>query len=202
MEPIAATHRTPLNLVVGFDATPPAELALDRAIEEVATRGGGTIHVVAVDEEVAGAPPAPAPEVIAAAVEAALARRGRPGLRALVHARTGRAADAILALAAEVEADLIVVGTHGRRGVDRLLVGSVAERVVREARCPVLVARGAGYAAPAPDAPCPDCLARRAATGGAEWACAAHRTRWAPPHRYAYTDAGINRLRPDEWALW
>ncbi|MCK5448496.1 MAG: universal stress protein, partial [Gemmatimonadetes bacterium] len=35
--------------------------------------------------------------------------------------------------------DLIVIGTHGRTGVPRLLIGSVAERVVRHASCPVLV---------------------------------------------------------------
>jgi hypothetical protein len=39
-----------------------------------------------------------------------------------------------------------VIGTHGRRGVDRLLVGSVAEKVVRYAGCPVLVARRKNYA--------------------------------------------------------
>jgi nucleotide-binding universal stress UspA family protein len=50
----------------------------------------------------------------------------------------GMSADSILALAEAQEVDLIVMGTHGRRGFDRLMVGSVTERVLREAACPVL----------------------------------------------------------------
>lgn len=45
----------------------------------------------------------------------------------------------IVRLADETEADLIVMGTHGRRGVQRLFLGSVAERVLRLATCPVLM---------------------------------------------------------------
>jgi nucleotide-binding universal stress UspA family protein len=50
----------------------------------------------------------------------------------------GVAADSILALAEAQKVDLIVMGTHGRRGFDRLMVGSVTERVLRKASCPVL----------------------------------------------------------------
>ncbi|MGD0674550.1 MAG: universal stress protein [Polyangiaceae bacterium] len=46
------------------------------------------------------------------------------------------------AAAAESKADLIVIGTHGRRGVARALLGSVAEKVVRTAPCPVLTVHG------------------------------------------------------------
>ncbi|MGE5112215.1 MAG: universal stress protein [Acidobacteriaceae bacterium] len=42
----------------------------------------------------------------------------------------------------EWPADLIVIGSHGRGGVERLLLGSVAESVTRHAACPVLVVRG------------------------------------------------------------
>jgi universal stress protein A len=45
----------------------------------------------------------------------------------------------IVRVAADWEAGVIVIGTHGRRGFSRLLLGSVAERVVRNAHCPVLV---------------------------------------------------------------
>lgn len=48
----------------------------------------------------------------------------------------------VVAQAAELEADLIVVGTHGHTGVKHALLGSVAERIVRDAGCSVLVARG------------------------------------------------------------
>ncbi len=51
------------------------------------------------------------------------------------------APDAILRYAEDEDADLIVMGTHGRRGVRRLMLGSVAEEVVRRAACPVLTVR-------------------------------------------------------------
>ncbi len=51
-------------------------------------------------------------------------------------------ADKIAELARDWNADLLVVGTHGRRGVTRLLLGSVAERIVRIAPCPLLLVRG------------------------------------------------------------
>ncbi|OXY81005.1 universal stress protein [Oceanimonas doudoroffii] len=50
----------------------------------------------------------------------------------------GHGADEILARAAALKADLIVLGTHGRRGVRKLLLGSTAERVIRQSTVPVL----------------------------------------------------------------
>jgi nucleotide-binding universal stress UspA family protein len=54
-------------------------------------------------------------------------------------AHEGAAADSILSFAIARRADLIVMGTHGRRGFDRLVLGSVTERVMRKSSCPVLV---------------------------------------------------------------
>jgi nucleotide-binding universal stress UspA family protein len=53
----------------------------------------------------------------------------------------GDAGTEIVKYAAEVRADVIVIGTHGRTGLDRLMMGSVAERVVRDAPCSVLVVK-------------------------------------------------------------
>jgi nucleotide-binding universal stress UspA family protein len=55
--------------------------------------------------------------------------------------RTGAPAEAIVSTAKEWPADLIVIASHGRTGVRRALLGSVAEGVMRNAPCPVLVAR-------------------------------------------------------------
>lgn len=55
--------------------------------------------------------------------------------------RVGMAADCILSLADEQTTSLIVMGTHGRRGFDRLMLGSVTEKVLRNAHCPVLAVR-------------------------------------------------------------
>ncbi|HUI43982.1 MAG TPA: universal stress protein [Terriglobia bacterium] len=53
----------------------------------------------------------------------------------------GMVPDAILSFAEEQSADLIVMGTHGRRGLDRLTMGSATEKVLRRAHCPVLAVR-------------------------------------------------------------
>ena len=70
---------------------------------------------------------------------------------------SGATADAIVSYAQEANIDLIVIGTHGHGGMSRLLLGSVAERVVRTARCPVLTVHH----------PERDLLVRDASTGGA-----------------------------------
>jgi nucleotide-binding universal stress UspA family protein len=65
---------------------------------------------------------------------------------------TGPTPAAICDFARTQNIDLIVMGTHGRGGMAHLLLGSVAERVVRTAPCPVLTVRTATVAAPAPAA--------------------------------------------------
>jgi nucleotide-binding universal stress UspA family protein len=60
------------------------------------------------------------------------------GLAVDVRTADGRVAERILAVAGETGADLIVMGTHGRGGVQRLVLGSVTEKVVRQAHCRVL----------------------------------------------------------------
>jgi nucleotide-binding universal stress UspA family protein len=62
-------------------------------------------------------------------------------LRPEVRLREGKPADELVAAAHEWHADLVVIGTHGRSGLDRLLLGSTAEAVVRNAPCPVLTVR-------------------------------------------------------------
>jgi nucleotide-binding universal stress UspA family protein len=63
------------------------------------------------------------------------------GAVAGAHLRIGEAAEEVLSLAEELEADLIVVGTRGRGVIGRALMGSVSDSVVRQAPCPVVVAR-------------------------------------------------------------
>jgi universal stress protein A len=74
---------------------------------------------------------------LAARVEAAVKR----GLSARYLLKTGTAPEEIVQAATDERADLIVVGTHGRTGIERLVIGSVAERVVRIAPCPVLTVK-------------------------------------------------------------
>jgi nucleotide-binding universal stress UspA family protein len=62
--------------------------------------------------------------------------------RAKSRLQLGRPADEILAAIAALKPDLVVMGTHGRRGVSHLLFGSVADKVVRHSPVPVLTTRG------------------------------------------------------------
>ena len=66
------------------------------------------------------------------------------GVRAQVEmiVREGPAAEDILRTAERRQVDLIIMSTHGRSGVRRLLLGSVAEKIIRSAPCPVLAVRG------------------------------------------------------------
>jgi nucleotide-binding universal stress UspA family protein len=66
-----------------------------------------------------------------------------PGVSLARRLEEGVPEEVIDRVAAELPADLIVMGTHGRQGVSRLLMGSVAEHVIRTAPCPVLTTRGA-----------------------------------------------------------
>ncbi len=63
------------------------------------------------------------------------------GIKAVGRVSNGYAAEEILAMAEQENVDLIVMGTHGRRGIDRMLFGSVAEKVVKSAGIPVLTTR-------------------------------------------------------------
>lgn len=71
-------------------------------------------------------------------------RSGVKATVALVESPAGPAADAIVRQAKKSKADLIVIGTHGRRGVRRMLMGSDAEQVVRNSPVPVMLVRSAG----------------------------------------------------------
>ena len=66
----------------------------------------------------------------------------KAGVNASVLLREGDAADQIIRACRKTKSDLIVLGTHGRRGLEKFVLGSVAERVVRGAPCPVVTVRG------------------------------------------------------------
>lgn len=114
-------------------------------------------------------------------------RRGNLSL----HVRFGAPDKALIQLAVDVNADLIVVGSRGLRGVQKLVLGSVGESVVNTAPCAVLVARPKKVTGlPRTlgiSPPCKDCLATRTETSGAEWWCAQHASHARLPlHVYSY----------------
>jgi nucleotide-binding universal stress UspA family protein len=93
-----------------------------------------------------GVAPVQIPEEVRQQVRASLATMladalARTGAAGETRVMEGEAANAIVACAEELGAELVVVGTHGRTGLRRLALGSVAERVVRNASCSVLTVR-------------------------------------------------------------
>ncbi len=111
-------------------------------------------------------------------------------IRVIAHIRLSAPVFAITELALELGADAIVVGSHGRHGVARWLLGSVAEAVVRQAPCPVLVIPPLPHELPAPaiEPPCPRCVTARQESGGKEVWCEQHREHHGRRHVYHQGD--------------
>ena len=105
--------------------------------------------------------------------------------RVIIHVRAGEAEVEVAQLASDIAADLIVVGTHGYRGIDRLLLGSVAEALVRNAPCPVLTYRPKSvHLWERIEPPCSDCVAVRQATGRVTLWCERHSQHHPRAHTY------------------
>ncbi len=75
---------------------------------------------------------------VLAALQKAVGLRASEASRLILATRLGPVSDQIVSYAKDADIDIIVIGTHGRRGLAHALTGSVAEAVVRKANCPVL----------------------------------------------------------------
>lgn len=130
------------------DGSEGASAALEHAIDHALTYDA-TLHVLYVVEETYPALEAGPADILddlraegEAALENARERATEAGVESVRGSVTGGSPYRnILQYAEEQGVDLIVMGTHGRRGVDRYLLGSVTEKVVRTADCPVLTVR-------------------------------------------------------------
>jgi nucleotide-binding universal stress UspA family protein len=143
----------PYIVVVALDLSEPGGRAWRFAFDLADTRGEAEIHAVVVGarELAPEAADVATPETTSASV---VSPRPLPPLKVLqhrspggqarlmaLHYRTGRADRAIVRLARELDADLIVVATQPTTRLQRLLGGSVADRIARCAPCPVVVVR-------------------------------------------------------------
>lgn len=136
-------QKTRILCPIDFDVNSLA--ALDRACDLVRENGGKlyVLHVI----------PPPSPFVISAPLllervghfaRIQLDEIARESLGEVDHdllLRAGRPAEEILAAANEFETHMVVMATHGRTGVSRFFLGSIAETVIRESPCPVLTIR-------------------------------------------------------------
>jgi nucleotide-binding universal stress UspA family protein len=146
-----STTSTIRSILVPHDFSETAERALAFTLDLAAPLGARINVMFAYDVLAYGFPEAPSmamdtnqvERAARTALEGVASRARRPGVAVECVVRRGPAWSEINAAAKETSADLIVIGTHGRRGVARALIGSVAEKVVRTAPCPVLTVHGA-----------------------------------------------------------
>jgi nucleotide-binding universal stress UspA family protein len=208
-EEIIMSSSNPFVIVVGTDFSELAGKALDQALQVATLHDSADVHVVHVDPWTVGALETKREKAVdvdtalrgvqkiaAEHVKAMPAHLNRARIRRVVaHFRSGSPAQDISQLAADLDADLVVVGSHGHHGLERFFLGSVAERVSRLARCPVWIVRPKDYSTagrvPEIEPACPDCLAKRAETGGVDLWCARHSEHHLRPHRYSYVSDGI-----------
>jgi nucleotide-binding universal stress UspA family protein len=115
-----------------------------------------------------------------------------PDSRIVGHELSGDPAQLILETAGDLSADMLVVGTHGRTGVRRLLLGSVAAAVVKDCCCPVLVVRPKHYENPAIqiEPACPQCVESRVQSHNQELWCEQHAQKHGRRHTYYDPRAG------------
>lgn len=143
------------NILCPVDRSPSSLQAFSYAIA-LARWQGARLHLLEVIE--AAAPPGgrvPADDTVPTDTRAAFERdlrrvltaRRASDVSAKIVMRKGNVVQEILAQAKASRADLVVIGSHGRGGVQRLVLGSVAEKVLRLATCPVLTVRSGARAA-------------------------------------------------------
>jgi universal stress protein A len=147
-------HAQVRRILVPVDFSQPSQRAL-RFAREWAARFGSEVCLLHVLEPIPAmatfpdmgiAPPVPLPDFHDKArvgLERLAQQVFSDSVKTSVHLRDGVAYDEISVAARELDADLIIISTHGRTGLMHALMGSTAERVVRHAPCPVLTLRRA-----------------------------------------------------------
>lgn len=186
------SENPPVQVVVAYDLSPTGEIALSRAIEVAARAPHHVLHVITVLEAHSGlhkvgydkadAMQETLKEHLTRAFDG---RKTASEVQFFVHCRIGKPVEEILRLCEEVGADLIFIGSHNKVGLERMLLGSVSERIVREAKCPVMVARPKTY---------PKVELEKVMRFEHE-----HKA-YSPPHRYSYVETRLIS-RPNDWPL-
>lgn len=137
------------TILLATDGSPYSVAAADNAID-LAAQYDASLHVVSVVEMDVAFSEAISEQILEDLEGRSRATVDEVATRAQGHGVTdvhtaivrGTPHREIVDYAEEHDADLVVVGTHGRRGLDRLLLGSVAERILRTSSRPVLIVRG------------------------------------------------------------
>lgn len=149
---IPGTDAVPVRKVLLATDLGPTSVPATNEAFEVAGRLGADLLIVSVIDTAAQRPPGglvgdrvdQVRERRQSAAQALVQRGRRAGVAVTFLVWVGEAADAILEAAEAEGADMIVLGSHGRGALGRLLLGSVSRQVVRGARVPVVVVRHDG----------------------------------------------------------
>jgi nucleotide-binding universal stress UspA family protein len=178
-------------IVAAVDGSAASDLVIDRAVVAARSLDGSEIHFVHVAEPLlAGETPASTLAELVADGRSILANAVRRanesfGGRVESHLSVDIAESGVLQAAADLEAELVIVGSHGHHRLERFVLGSVSRAVVDHARCTVLIARPSAYPArttPAIDPSCPGCLETQRKTHGERLWCPEHASRSLRPH--------------------
>jgi nucleotide-binding universal stress UspA family protein len=135
------------SILVATDGSRYGRTATEKAIAIAKTQGSllSAISVVDVTEEFQAQAPEAVEKLLQKAkgyVDEVTQRAGAEGVRITPFVREGESYKVITDLSRTCGYELIIMGSHGRTGVRRLLMGSVTEKVIGYAPCPVLVVRG------------------------------------------------------------
>ena len=138
------TKLTRKNILLATDGSPSCETAVDRAIELAKDQSANltAVSVVYTNDEYISLAPGVVGDLIGKAKEklATIKQKGKEaGVEINTVIKEGEAYEAINTLAQNSNVDLIVMGSHGKKRLQRLLMGSVTERTIGYAACPVLV---------------------------------------------------------------
>lgn len=194
---------SPYKLVVGIDFDVTGDNAMAEALRLAETQGETEIHAVYVishnietirasvlskrNDELEDIP-----AKLHQHIETRFGDFVRKVAKLVLHVRVGEPAQALHQLAVDIDADMIIVGTHGRTGLRKWALGSVAQKVLEIAHCPVLVARPRDYAGcektPHPEPLCPDCARARAESNGEKLWCDWHARPHVRAHVIGYTE--------------
>jgi nucleotide-binding universal stress UspA family protein len=187
-------------LVAALEGDADLDIVMSTALGLARTMPNATIHVshvIPAGENPKASDTAPTLQLQYARTitEKAVALAAAKNVACVAHVSAGKPSREVLQLAMDVHADVVVVGTHGRTGVNRLVMGSSAEYIVRHAQCAVVVARRKDYSATVPEIEpaCPDCLAVQRETEREKLWCARHASTHVHGRLHYETPAGYGR---------
>jgi nucleotide-binding universal stress UspA family protein len=136
------------EILVPTDGSPASDAAIEHAVD-LAEKYGARLHALYVVDGAAYSSLEAGAEVVVEALESegkeatqrVVEAAGDDGVDCVTHVTSGTAYQSIHDYVDEHDVDVVVMGTHGRQGLDRYLLGSVTERVVRTSDVPVLTVR-------------------------------------------------------------